>query len=331
MAPLTLLAELGTIAYLIVLPLLLMMALGFIIQRALGLDMPTLTRLNFYTIVPGMVYFALVDSELEMSQVGVVVGFSLVVMALWSLASLAVAAARGIPHDQRRAMLMTSIYYNAGNYGLPLQELAFRSVNASAQAMSLQVFVMVVQNFTGFTLGILLAAGEVRQGLWKRNLLYIVRFPAIYALAAAVATILIREALGQRAPDVARALAPFWDTVRYTKDGFIILALVTLGAQLANVQRGHNHYPVTTSVILRLLVGPTIGFALIWLLGIGGLTAQVLLISTATPTSVNCLLLCLQFNNHPDFVARSVFYSTILSPITVTLVILLARSGALPA
>ncbi len=324
------LAELGAIAYFILLPILLMMGIGWVIQRVVGLDMPTLTRLNFYVVVPGMIYFVLVTSELEAADVGIVVGFSLMAMAAWSLANLAVAAARRVSHEQRRAMLMTSIFYNAGNYGLPLQELAFRSAGLSAQAMGLQVFVMVVQNFTNFTLGILLAAGQVRDGQWKRNLLTIFRFPAIYALTAALATIGLRNALGQRAHSLAHALTPFWDTILYVKDGFIVLALVTLGAQLANVRRGHAHrYPVTTTVILRLLVGPAIGLALIWLLGIEGLTAQVLLISTATPTSVNCLLLCLQFNNHPDFVARSVFYSTILSPITITLVILLARSGVI--
>jgi len=59
------------------------------------------------------------------------------------------------------------------------------------------------------------------------------------------------------------------------------------------------------------------------------MVAQVLLISTSTPTAVNCMLICMEFDNHPDFVARTVFYSTLLSPFTVTLAILLAHSGAL--
>src|SRR5690606_22244802 len=105
------------------------------------------------------------------------------------------------------------------------------------------------------------------------------------------------------------------------------IALATLGAQLALVRRGSVQHPVTTTVMLRLLGGPAVGVALIWLLGLDGLIAQVLLISTAMPTSVNCLLLCLEFDNHPDFVARSVFYSTVLSPLPVTLTILLAQSG----
>ncbi|MEX0653392.1 MAG: AEC family transporter [Phycisphaeraceae bacterium] len=326
------LVQLGTIAYAVVLPLLLMIGIGFAVQRMLGLDMPTLTRLNFYLVVPGMVYFALVASEVSWRDVGVVMGFSLLAMATWAGVTLLVAALRGVPRDQRNAMLMSTIFYNAGNYGLPLQELAFRPAGraASEQAMSLQVFVMLVQNITGFTLGVLLAAGQFRDGMWKRNLLHIVKFPPIYALAAAMVTIGVRHALGDRAGEVGEALRPFWETVLYVKDGFVVVALATLGAQLATVTRRGVYYPVTTTVLLRLLAAPTIGFALIWLLGIEGFTSQVLLISTATPTSVNCLLLCLQFDNHPDYVARNVFYSTVLSPVTVTLVILLSQSGLLP-
>jgi hypothetical protein len=42
------------------------------------------------------------------------------------------------------------------------------------------------------------------------------------------------------------------------------------------------------------------------------------------------MMLCLEFDNHPDFAARAVFYSTLLSPVTVTGVIFLAQSGLLP-
>jgi predicted permease len=58
--------------------------------------------------------------------------------------------------------------------------------------------------------------------------------------------------------------------------------------------------------------------------------AQLMLIASSTPTAVNCMLLCLEFDNHPEFAARAVFTSTMASPITVTLVIFVAQSGWLP-
>jgi predicted permease len=125
-------------------------------------------------------------------------------------------------------------------------------------------------------------------------------------------------------------LTPFWDALLYIKSAFVGVALVTLGAQLASVERGGARYPVSLAVGLRLLGGPLVGIALIYLLGLHGTLAQVLFISTATPTAVNTMLLCAEFDNHPTFVAKSVFYSMLLSPITVTLVIFCARSGSIP-
>ncbi len=323
-----LVADMLYIAWTIVLPVMLLVGLGFLIQKKLGLDMPTMVRLNFYVVVPGIVYFAVVNSELSFGDVGQVVGFTLGTMGVWAGLTYTVAKLRGVPADQRRAMLMTSIFYNSGNYGLPVQELAFRATPFGASgATGLQVFVLIVQNVTTFSFGVLLAAGRPADGQWRKTLLQIARFPPIYALIAGLLTIFVRYGLGGNAPGVAGQLSPFWDTVVFAKSGFIVVALVTLGAQLAVVERGDGHGPVKTSVLMRLVAGPVVGFTLLKLLGWTGPVAQVLLISTAMPTAVNCLLLCMEFDNHPAFVARSVFYSTLLSPITVTLTILLAHSG----
>ncbi len=316
------------IAWFIVLPVMLLVGLGFVIQRRLGLDMPTLIRLNFYVVVPGMVYFAVVDSVLSVADVGMVVGFTLGAMCVWAGLTYTVAALKGVPMDQRRAMLMTSLFYNSGNYGLPVQELAFRATPlGGTAAMGLQVIVLVTQNLLTFTLGIILTAGRVRDGQWRRSLIHIVKFPPIYALAAALVTVCARKLLGESAGDAAAILHPIWDMAVFAKDGFIVVALVTLGAQLAVVERGDGRGPVATSVLLRLVAGPVVGFTLLKLLSLTGPVAQVLLISTSMPTAVACLLLCMEFDNHPSYVARSVFYSTLLSPITVTLTILLAHSG----
>ena len=315
------------IAWFIVTPVMLLVGLGFTVQKRFGMDMPTLVRLNFYVVLPGMVYFAVVDSSLSGPDVAQVVGFTLGAMLIWGTLTYTVARLRGIPVNLRRAMMMTSLFYNSGNVGLPVQELAFRNTPfGSSAATGLQVIVLITQNFTSFTLGIALATGKFG-GRWRENLAHIIRFPPIYALSAGLTTIGVRHLLGDHAQDVAKQLSPIWDMVVYAKSGFIVVALVTLGAQLALVKRGHERSPVATSVALRLIAGPVVGFILLKTLGWTGLTAQVLLISTAMPTAVNCMLLCLEFDNHPDYVARSVFYSTLISPITMTLTILLAQSG----
>jgi len=325
----TLPLKLAQIFYFVVLPMLLVAAVGYVLQRTMTLDMPTLTRINFYFAAPGMVYFSVVNSSLTASDVGRVVLFGLLAFAVMGVATALVARWRKLPRDQHNAMIMTTVLNNSGNYGLPLQDLAFRSMGLGDAAMSLQVFVMLTQNFLTFTAGVFLAASGKGNARLRASLLQVVKFPAVYALVAALVTVRIRTYLGSHAPDVAASLAPFWEVVKHLKVTYIPIALCTLGAQLASIPRGRVRYPVKTSVLLRLLAGPLLGLGLIYILGIHGFLAQVLLISTSTPTAVNAALLCLQFGNHPDYTARAVFHSTLLSAVTVTLVVFLAQSGYL--
>jgi len=79
------------------------------------------------------------------------------------------------------------------------------------------------------------------------------------------------------------------------------------------------------ALLLRLCAGPLLGFLLVWLLGIRGFLAPAIVVSTSFPTAVNSALLAMEFDNEPDFAAASVFYSTLLSAITVSFVIFAVR------
>jgi predicted permease len=332
--------QLWNILWFVVTPVLALAGAGWLLQKRFGLDMTTLTRLNFYLVIPALVYYLVVDSKLEAAQAAEIVLFTVCMLASNAALTYLVALIRRVPNQYRSAMMMTVVFNNSGNYALPLQELAFAPRGLGGAAMGMQVFVMIVQNVATFTLGILLvASGSSRRRPWKENLRQIVQFPPLYALAAAIITVQLRSAMGpDAAAAVGNALAPLWQVVAHVKEAFIAVALVTLGAQLATVPAGGRSYPVTLSVILRLLVPPLTGVGLVYLLGLAGpdatetqrFLAQVLIVSTGSPTAVNAMLLCLQFDNQPDYAARAVFYSTILSPLTMTMVIYVATGGVLP-
>ncbi len=321
-------AQLGEIFYFVVLPVLAMAGVGALLQKTLSLDIQTLSRLNFYFIMPAIVYFSVVTTRLQASDVGAIMGFTLAVLAcMWAL-SYGLGRAIGLPRGVRSVLVLSTIMHNSGNFGLPLQRLAFEPTGQADAAVSMQAFVMITQNVFTFTIGILIAAGGKSRTTIRENLAHMLRFPPVYALAAALITVQIRGMLGDSAPAVADALEPLWRVVLYSKNAFIGIALLTLGAKLATVPRGGRaKYPVHLSVLLRLVVGPAAALGLIHLLGIRGFRGQFLLIAMASPTAVNCMLMCLEFRNHPDYAAKAVFYSTLLSPLTVTAVIYLARSG----
>jgi len=323
--------QLWYVFYTIVLPVLLLAAVGWVIQRKVGLDMTTLKRLNFHLVIPVMIYYSLVTSTLNWRTAGTVIFFTVAMVVAQSTLAYLVGWLKRMPRDLRGVLVMTTMSYNSGNFGIPLQEMAFSRAGLSEPAMLYQAIVMITQNLSNFTWGIFVLAGTGKGRTVKDNLVHIATFPPIWAMAAGLATIQIRNWMGPDASGLlADRLAPIWQVLLYIKNAFIAVALCTLGAQLATVTRGGKKYPVSVSVILRLLVGPAIGLAMIYAFGLTGFLAQVMLISTASPTAVNCMLLSMEFENNPDYAARAVFYSTLLSPVTVTLVIYLAQGGLLP-
>jgi|GEM_PF-6658967 len=48
--------QLAQVGWFIVLLFMLLIGLAFLMRRKLGLDLPALTRLNFYGLAPGMIY-----------------------------------------------------------------------------------------------------------------------------------------------------------------------------------------------------------------------------------------------------------------------------------
>jgi len=315
----------------VALPIILLAVVGWIIQRAAGLDMVTLRRLNFCLLLPVIIYHSIVSSSLTWESIWTVGRFTLALIVVQGMIAYVIAWVRGVPSDLRRIMMMSSMFHNCGNYGLPLQQMAFSAQGTGAAAMGYQGFVVVTFNLINFTLGILVISGGKKARLWKETLIHIIRLPPLWAIAAALITVHIRARMGPFVPGwVSSATEPAWTGLLYVKDAFIAIALCTLGAQLAGVKNAPKRPRVRISVLLRLLVGPMIGLGLIYLFGLKGFVAQVMLISTATPTAVNVMLLAMEFDNNPDYAARAVFYSTLLSPITVSLVVLLAQGGVLP-
>jgi predicted permease len=321
-----LLCELATIFYRVVLPILLVTATGFAVQKSLKLDITTLSNLHFYCVMPGMVFTSIVGTELKGSQAAFIVLFGFACIAAAGGIAWAITLAVRLRRDLRNPTVMVAMMNNSGNYGIPLQNLAFAGTGMSELAVSMQSFLLITQSIATFTVGVLLAAGGKAHVTFRQTLRQIRQFPALYAVAAGVAVALARAPAGAAWAGAAAAVFdPFWQALLVIKNIFVGLALLTMGAQLATLRVGRSEYPVAMSVAMRLVVAPVVAFALIRLRGVSGFLARVLMIGTCSPTAINTLLLCIKFDNHPDYVARSVFFSTLLSPLTVTPVIYIAR------
>ena len=301
--------ELFTIFKDIILPIFIVMAIGFILQKKFTMDISTLSKLNIYFVVPAFIFVKLYSTQFSASLFGkVLLFFILLVIILYAISTL-FAKILGLDRGKKTTFTNSTMFFNSGNYGVPVNELAFKG---DPFAMSIQVIVLTLQNILTFSYGIF-ALQSVNTSKWKAMIGYF-KMPVLYAMGAG----LICNALNIQVPAV--ILVP----ANMIANAMIGLALLTLGAQVARIQFKAALSAVYSSLTIRLIISPIIALFIIWLFRVDGMTAQALLIASAMPTSVNSAVIAEEYKNYPEFAAQVVLFSTIISAFTVSFVIYLA-------
>ena len=101
------------------------------------------------------------------------------------------------------------------------------------------------------------------------------------------------------------------------------VALLTLGVQLSKTKPPPFEPDLLWALFQRLIGGPLIALALIPLFGFHSPVSALLILSAGTPTAINTALLAHEFKADSRFATAVVFYSTILSLGTVTVILYL--------
>lgn len=295
----------------VLLPILVLFGCGWLLDRRWNFDLNTLVRLNLYVVVPAFIFHQVVTSSLAGDVAVRVMIFTFAVIASMGVVSLIAGRLLRCSSEQTRALQLATMFYNSGNYGIPLMALAYPGAGPL-----LQVFVVLTQNIATFTIGLMLAASAHRPG-W-RALLPMLRQVSLWAVASALVV---------RWLDVpVTKWKWFWVPVEFFSDALVGVALLTLGVQLSKTgaQPGRGAQ-LGWALGLRLLGGPLIAWALVPVFGFRGETAVIMIVSSAFPTAVNTALLAHEFKADAPFAAAAVFYSTLASMITVTVLIAVCR------
>jgi predicted permease len=297
------------------LPILILIGLGWGLDRLFDFDLKTLVKLNLYLFVPAFILVRLSTSDLA-GVIGLkVVAFTVSVILSMGAISWIVCSIRRIPPGERYAMKLSTMIYNCGNWGIPLMTLAFSELGAVVQ-----VFVLATMNLTGFSLGIFLAnAGSSDRKGW---FLPILKQPSPYAILIA----LILRALDNPLENVIFV----WTPLSYLADGLVAFALLTLGVQLAKTRPPAPRGTLGITLFIRLIGGPLVATGLTWLFGFQGEIAAILIVGAAAPTAVNTALLAHEFKADHRFAAAAVLYSTLFAAVIVTGLLAMLRAGWVP-
>lgn len=282
-------------------PILLVALIGFILAKVLKINPRPVSQVIFYIFSPVLVFKLITQSQLSNQDILRTLIFTMLLMVCvgaltWLLG--------GIFHFDRKtlaAVLITAMFMNSGNYGLPLTSFAFGET-ALAYA---SVFFVVNAMFTN-TLGIVIASsGTMSIPAAIKGLL---KFPAIYALALGI---LFLQFSWKLPSGVDR-------TVTLLSNAAIPSMLVLLGMQLVNIKMDGHVRPLIVTSGMRLLIAPLIAFGLSRLFGMTGASYQAVVIEAAMPVAVTTTILATEFDAEPTFVTTAVLVTTLLSPLTLT-------------
>jgi predicted permease len=308
-----------SIAWNVIAPIFAMMMVGFGVQKLIGLDTRSLTKLNFWIFVPAVLWVQITESKLSSRDMGIIATHFVIVFATMGLLTWQAARLCGANDRLRRALTASVLFYNSGNYGIPAAQFAFGA--AAPFAVAVQSIVIMLQNVSNFSIGLSLHAGGREDSRLSKTLGAMFKLPMIYVLIAAWIWRGIAGATGATVP------APLDKSVHAIADGMVPVALVTLGAQMAALKSHRFDRFLGLALLLRLVAAPAFSWLVVWAMGIQGELAQSLIVSVSFPTAVNSALLAMEFDNEPDFAAATVFYSTIFSALTVSFFIFAARAA----
>lgn len=304
-----------------ILPIFTLIFVGYLIHRKFQIDILSLTKLNFYVFVPAFTFVNLYETDIPLDMIKVLFG-AVILLVINMLLGTFITGLKKQDKSLKYAFKNALMFYNSGNIGIPLIILVFSSppfvVDGQTPyltlALTAQIMVLIVQNLALNTLGFINANNANMH--FKDSILQILKMPTIYAVPLAL--------LLKITPyDMTRF--PLWPVLNYARNGLVPIALITLGVQLSRTSFKFADKDVYMAVLLRLIGGPAIAFALAKILGLDGILGQVFFISSAVPTAVNTALIAVECDNHPDFASQVVMLSTLLSSITLALVIYSAR------
>lgn len=295
----------------VVFPVILILGAGAAFARATRVDVAPISKLALYLFSPVLVFNYIAQSSLTPQELVAASGFTVIYMVAMSLVGILVVLVLRWPRPLLGPTLLTTVFPNSGNYGLPVLLFAFGEAG-----FELGVAVVVVQFLLMYSVGVYFASmhGDVRLAL-----LNAARQPSIYAGLVGYVFALTELAM------------PPWlaDPVGLLAAAGVPLILLVFGMQLAFTRLGRVVGFVGVTSGVRLVLGPLVAFGVVAVMGITGLLADVLVVQAAMPPAIIMSLMAIEFDSRPDLVSSAIMLATLLSFVTLVPLLMFVERLAL--
>lgn len=280
-----------------VLPLVLIVSIGYFYARRTPTDLAVANRVNIDVFIPALVFSVMASKSLNVTQYqGLALAAAVVVLGpgllLWP-------ACRWLKTSPR-TFLPPMMFNNCGNLGLPLAVLAFGESGLAAA-----VVMFMVANLLHFTVGITMV------GRWHQaNPLKLIKMPVIWASVLGIVWNLKQWPL----PDsVALALEMLGQIS-------IPLMLFALGARMTDVDLSHARLGVI-GALLCPLSGVVMALLAQLFLQLPEQQFSYLLLFAALPPAVLNYMIAERFHQQPHVVASVVLIGNMASLLIIPAVL----------
>lgn len=281
-------------------PLYLIMGLGYIAARYLRADRETIGTLLIYVIAPVVVFHGAFTSSLDAENLSLPIVFYFICCSI-SLATFR--ATRGMWQDNTRHILgFTAGSGNTGYFGLPVA-IALFGHEATAPMVLGSLGFLLFENSLGFYLT---ARGKFSV---QESLVKLVRLPTLYAFAAG----LVCNIAGLKAGEI------YQSTVDKFIGCYSVLGMMLIGLGLEGLRRVRPDFRfVAASFIVKFLVWP---LAVVLLIAIDNLTAniyppsieRIMILLAIVPLAANTVAFATKLDAQPEKAALAVFLSTLFA------------------
>lgn len=277
----------------VIIPVFLIVAIGYGYARRKAPDLSTFNRIALDVLAPVLVYSALAAKDFRLvDHVPLLMGGTVLILGsgllAWPLARWFGA--------QPRTLVPVVMFNNCGNMGLPLALLAFGPANFGAA-----VALFSVSNLFHFSLGARITSASAR----TRDLL---TSPLMVATVLGFASALT----DLRPPDV------LLGGLKLLGDAMLPMMLFALGVRLTSLTRSGLALGLL-GALARPLLGLAIGIPLAWALGLEGAARGQLLLFAALPPAVMQFMLAERYHQEPDKVAAMIMLGNALAVVFVPL------------
>lgn len=287
-------------------PVFLLVGVGYLFGPRLEIDARSLARAAYYILAPAFIFRVLSSADLEADIVLRVVGSLALTSFIVGLAAFVLGRVFRRPAKVTAALILVAVYGNVGNFGLPVISFAF-----GEEALPLAGVAFLTVNALAFLIGVTAATWHNSSplqavGIALRTPALLVVVPAVLVNAGNVALPLFAER-----------------SIGLLADAMIPVMLMTLGIQLAAMERPTIGLDVVLGSSLRLLLAPALTAVFVIVFGLDGTAAGITIAQSAMPAAVFTSIIAIEHDLMPELVTTTVLFTTLASAVTLTAVLLM--------